>query len=172
MIDFISAGLNDIFHDPSSIFLTATAKEILWQGFNINCDVKSFAGKAICGALREEAPVKYIDGADMKLSLLSMRESDDMGRFTVNRGKKDQKLMNQMTAVDGSDRINVYDVDECNIVNGSEGSFFAPKIKKDARLELFVPELCRKLKLIPTESKNIMSIQTTKMEFSLTNVNN
>lgn len=170
MLSFIAAGVDSVFRDPKSIFLTASAAEILIEGFDIDCAVRDFAGKSLCAAIRHEAPVTIYSDTEMKLGLLSMRTGEDMGEFTVKRGGKNRREMNNMLLINGKDRIHIYDVEECNTITGSEGSFFGPKLPKKTTLEMFVPEFCRSLMLIPTESKSVLSVQTTKMEFNLTNV--
>lgn len=170
LLSFISAGIDGLFRNPTSPFLTTTAENLLWEGFDVDCNVKDFSAKALCAALRAEGPVKQVTEKELKVALLNMRNDADVGRFTVLRGKKNKKDMNQMVAQDGSDRIKVYDVDECNLVEGSEGSFYAAPVKKTSELESFIPELCRRIHFNPIGSKTVLGVDTLMFGLNLTNV--
>lgn len=48
-------AVDSIFKKPSSVFVTAKAKEILFEGLPVDCTVKDFAGSATCNVLKEKA---------------------------------------------------------------------------------------------------------------------
>lgn len=65
----IAKAVDSIFHKPSSVFVTATAREILWTGLPVDCSVKDFAGSAVCGIIREDDSGFIKDGENYKFAL-------------------------------------------------------------------------------------------------------
>jgi hypothetical protein len=52
---FINMAIPHIFDNPSSVFVTATAKDLLFDGVTFNCTSSDFATKAVCSELRKRA---------------------------------------------------------------------------------------------------------------------
>lgn len=69
MFFIIAKAVDSIFHKPDSVFVTATAREILWTGLPVDCSVKDFAGSAVCGILREDDSGFLKDGENYKFAL-------------------------------------------------------------------------------------------------------
>lgn len=61
---FSAKAVDSIFHKPDSVFVKATVREILWTGLPVDCSVQDFAGKAVCGILREDDSALLKDGPD------------------------------------------------------------------------------------------------------------
>lgn len=61
---FLGKAVDSIFHKPSSVFVKATVREILWTGLPVDCSVQDFAGKAVCGILREDDSALLKDGEE------------------------------------------------------------------------------------------------------------
>ena len=60
--EYVGKAVDSIFHKPDSIFVTAKAKDILFDGLPVDCDVKDFAGSAVCNLLKTEAKDLVPDG--------------------------------------------------------------------------------------------------------------
>lgn len=58
----IGKAVNSIFHNPDSVFVTAKAKDILFDGLPVDCTVTDFAGAAVCNVLKTEAKDLVPDG--------------------------------------------------------------------------------------------------------------
>lgn len=54
MLELVSKGMNLVFNDPKSPFLTETAWNIMFGGFLLNCESNEFEGQAVCGAIQNE----------------------------------------------------------------------------------------------------------------------
>lgn len=63
-------AIKSIWSNPTSIFITVKARDILFDGVIIHCGVSDFAGKAICSNLRAEPSLKILDENDLAFSLL------------------------------------------------------------------------------------------------------
>lgn len=61
MINFLEAGMTSIFNDPTSIFIHGTARQILFEGIEVDCDRKPFSAKTICSFLKKDARIKDVD---------------------------------------------------------------------------------------------------------------
>lgn len=71
MLSLASKAVNVIFRNPSSVFLTAKVRDILFDGVVINCTVTDFAAKAVCTQLKTEAKdLKQITPTDFAFSFL------------------------------------------------------------------------------------------------------
>lgn len=55
MLGLLSKALNVIFRKPENVFVTATVREILFDGLFINCSVSDFGAKAVCTQLKSQA---------------------------------------------------------------------------------------------------------------------
>lgn len=60
----VGKAVDSIFHKPESLFVTAKAKDILFDGLPVDCTVKDFAGSAVCNVLKTEAKDLIPDGED------------------------------------------------------------------------------------------------------------
>ncbi|KAJ8915888.1 hypothetical protein NQ315_015501 [Exocentrus adspersus] len=71
VLTLINKAIKTIYSNPPSIFLTAKANDILFDGVIINCDVKDFAGKAICSQLKESPALRHVSENELAFSLLA-----------------------------------------------------------------------------------------------------
>lgn len=71
-INMVNKGIPHIFGNPKSIFLTATAKDILFDGVTVNCTKsKEFAANALCDQIRDKPDgLKAEDDGTFKFSML------------------------------------------------------------------------------------------------------
>lgn len=55
-------AIDSIFHKPDSIFVRTKAKNILFDGLPVDCDVEDMAGSAVCNMLEDEVKELIPDG--------------------------------------------------------------------------------------------------------------
>ena len=53
-LKLINKAIPFIFGQPSSVFLTAPVRKILFEGVPLYCNVTDFSAKAICGEIRKK----------------------------------------------------------------------------------------------------------------------
>lgn len=65
-------GLDVMFDNPSSMFLTATAKQLMYEGVDIYCNHTKYIVKKICSEISSVAQVERIndDIKHLRFSLL------------------------------------------------------------------------------------------------------
>lgn len=72
MMNLVVSGMDSIFDNPTSPFVTAKAWDIIYGGLVINCNKTEFGAKVICAVLKNELGDKFehIDDSHLGISLL------------------------------------------------------------------------------------------------------
>lgn len=82
-----------------------------------------------------------------KLSLLFGRNDTNDGIHTVSTGEKDMSTYLETQEWNGKSALTYWNDQYCNMINGTDGSQYPPKVTKDTILKIFTSELCRSLYL-------------------------
>nr|ALR72542.1 sensory neuron membrane protein SNMP1a [Colaphellus bowringi] len=143
-LSLINKAIKSIYSDPSSIFLTAKVDDILFDGVVINCNVSDFAGKALCGQLRTAEALTKV-GEVEKFSLFSSKNATLQKRIKAYRGKKNHRDVGRIVEYNSSKMMDVWPTEECNSIEGTDGTIFPPLTKPGEGLFMFSPDLCRSL---------------------------
>lgn len=61
LINLAIEGLDAIFKNPSSMFLTMTAMDFINKGIEIDCDQTVYAGKAACREMRNHKGLRMVN---------------------------------------------------------------------------------------------------------------
>nr|AIX97076.1 sensory neuron membrane protein 1 [Monochamus alternatus] len=144
-LTLVNKAIKSIYSNPTSIFVTAKASDILFNGIIINCDVKDFAGKAICSQLKEAPSLTHISENELGFSLLAPKNATPGKRIKAYRGVNNFKDVGRIIEYDGADKIDVWPTEECNAIKGTDGTIFPPLLEEDEGLASFAPDLCRSL---------------------------
>nr|AUF73093.1 sensory neuron membrane protein [Anoplophora chinensis] len=144
-LTLVNKAIKSIYSNPASIFLTAKANDILFDGVIINCDVKDFAGKAICSQLKEAPTLRHVSENELAFALLAPKNATPGKRIKAARGVNNFKDVGRILEYDGVDKIDVWPTDECNAIRGTDGTIFPPLLSEEEGLVSFAPDLCRSL---------------------------
>ncbi|XP_008215384.2 sensory neuron membrane protein 1 [Nasonia vitripennis] len=145
----VSKALDSIFRKPDSIFVKAKVREILFDGIVIDCNVKDFAGSAVCNEIAqnyEEFRLQSIGDNKYSLSLFGLiNGTENKARHRVKRGLKNIMEVGKVVEYDGKNNVSVWDNEICDAFNGSDGSVFHPYFDKKGKDDLvaFNADLCR-----------------------------
>ncbi|KAJ3662444.1 hypothetical protein Zmor_006794 [Zophobas morio] len=145
MLNLVSKAINSIYRNPNSIFLTAKAMDILFDGVLIHCDVKDFAGKAVCTQLKESPDLRHVTDDDLAFSFMAPKNGTPGKTFKVLRGVKTNHDVGRILEYDDKKEMEVWPTKECNQYQGTDGTVFAPYLTKEEGLASFAPDLCRSL---------------------------
>ncbi|KAJ2951447.1 hypothetical protein O0L34_g13600 [Tuta absoluta] len=148
MINMIGKAINGIFDKPTHIFMSVKAMDLMFNGLIINCDRTEFAPKAVCTALKKEAPPSLLfePNNQLRFSLFGSRNGTiDAHVVTVKRGVKNVMDVGQVVAIDGKPEMELWR-DECNQYGGTDGTVFPPFLKETDRLASYSGDLCRSFK--------------------------
>nr|WVD93741.1 sensory neuron membrane protein 1b [Graphosoma rubrolineatum] len=143
----ISKALPALFNNPSTVFLTAKAMDILFRGIPINCSSTEFGPKAICTMLRANPKgLKKLNDDIFLFSFFGTKNyTIDEGRFTVKRGVRDAKEVGKVVKFNGKETQDIWSGPECNALRGTDSTIFPPFIEDSDEIVSFAPDLCRSL---------------------------
>ncbi|XP_050519732.1 lysosome membrane protein 2-like [Daktulosphaira vitifoliae] len=92
-----------------------------------------------------------------KFGIVTNRRGLSADRITIHSGVGNLDELGIITRYNGRDSLNVWKTDECNRLDGSDGSQFPPTtLSRDSRLYVFHMNLCRKFPLIYKEDVEIV----------------
>lgn len=163
-LGLINKAFISVFQNPSSIFVTASAMDILFDGLIINCAVIDFPGKALCTKLKTEAEgIKHLPDNKFALALLApvhlpllqyfssyaitqlfLQKNGTKGKtFKVLKGTKKSHDVGRIIEYDNTTELNVWPTKACNQFRGTDGTIFPPLMTQDEGIVSFAPDLCR-----------------------------
>lgn len=83
-----------------------------------------------------------------KFGILMTRNGTSAETFTIYSGENDLKRLAVIKEMDGKSKLEMWTTDECNRVDGTDGSQFPPHLMdKKQTLYVFIKSLCRKFPL-------------------------
>nr|QKV34981.1 Sensory neuron membrane protein 1a [Dendroctonus adjunctus] len=127
-------AIKSIWSNPSSLFITIKARDLLFDGVVIHCGVSDFAGKAICTNLKAEPSLTHLGGDDLGFSLLGPKNGTAGKRIKAFRGTQDFHKVGRIIEFDGSSKLNVWNDSKCDAIVGTDGTIFPPMLKKEEGL--------------------------------------
>ncbi|KAF7992411.1 hypothetical protein HCN44_001736 [Aphidius gifuensis] len=163
MVSLAGKAVDSIFHKPSSVFVKATVREILWTGLPVDCSVQDFAGKAVCGILREDDSALLKDGEEnYKFALFGAKNGTVApDRIRVKRGIKNYADVGIVTEYKGEKKLTNWPEDtDCNLFNGTDSTIFHPYLYQDEDLVSYSPDLCRSLGARFSHRSSVKGIKT------------
>ncbi|XP_075232893.1 sensory neuron membrane protein 1-like isoform X2 [Lycorma delicatula] len=147
LLTMANRGIPHLYNHPSTIFLTAKVKDILFEGVVLNCTSKDFAAVALCTGIRMNAKgLHKVNDSIFKFSFFGVKNGTaDEGRMTVKRGHRDVQEVGKVVAYNGKPELKVWDGPECNQLRGTDSTVFPPFIQPGVEIVSFAPDLCRSL---------------------------
>ncbi|XP_044748496.1 sensory neuron membrane protein 1-like isoform X2 [Coccinella septempunctata] len=145
MLSLVSKAVTAIYRKPTSVYLTAKANDILFDGVIIDCDVSEFAAKAVCSQLHQAPDLRHVSETELAFSLLGPKNATPGKPFKIYRGQKKSRNLGLIIEYDGKKQMDVWSTKECNKFGGTDGTIFPPFLKKEEGLESFSSDLCRSL---------------------------
>nr|CAD7201107.1 unnamed protein product [Timema douglasi] len=140
----------EIFNAPDYIFLTGTAREILFDGVTVvNCtEPLSPTAEMLCDQLAGIMPetVRNTEPGIFKFSFYHHRNGTIKGRYRVDRGISDPRNLGRIVEYEGRKNVTAWGQEQCNMINGTDASIFPP-FQTDPQIDVFFPEICRSLSL-------------------------
>ncbi|XP_068013538.1 scavenger receptor class B member 1 isoform X1 [Melanerpes formicivorus] len=94
-----------------------------------------------------------------KFGLFVEVNNSDSGLFTVNTGMKDISRVHIVDTWNGLKKVNYWQSEECNMINGTSGEMWPP-FMSPTFLEFYSPDACRSLTLVYEQSGNFKGVPT------------
>ncbi|XP_063708634.1 sensory neuron membrane protein 1-like [Culicoides brevitarsis] len=174
MMNLVVSGMDAIFDNPTTPFVTAKAYDLIFDGLLINCNKSDFGAKVICAVMRNEMMDQFevIDESHLKLSLLKAQNHTDAGRYSVYRGRTNVKDVGKIIEYNNELELDTYENDTCNQFNGTDGLIFPPFLKETDEIWAFEHSLCRSFAVKFQSKSSFEDIQTSRFALEIPDVKN
>ncbi|PSN29632.1 hypothetical protein C0J52_27456 [Blattella germanica] len=139
----VAKAIPHIFRDPTSVFLTAPARDILFDGVLINCTIQDFAARALCNVMKAQGGFEKVGKSSFKFSFFGPKNGTLQERLRLKRGVKDVSEIGRIVSYKDQPRMTVYNSPKCNEYLGTDGSIFPPFLKDGPPVQAYAPDLCR-----------------------------
>ncbi|XP_034565557.1 lysosome membrane protein 2-like isoform X2 [Notolabrus celidotus] len=113
----------------SGFFTTRTVDELLW----------GYEDPLLARVSTSNPDVEKVFG------LMYKKNGSNDGEFVYHTGQQNYMDYGRVETWKGESKVNFWTSDQSNSINGSDGSAFHPLLKKDERLYIFTPDLCRSI---------------------------
>ncbi len=119
------------------LFITRKVHDLLW-GYEDPLLVEM-------NKLREEIPILKNFIPPISSTVILQPNNTLQGRAVVRTGAKDIQNIEQWKRWEGKDHLDLWLTKYANMLNGTDGRQFAPRVKKNDRIYIFIVQLCRSL---------------------------
>ncbi|CAJ1070757.1 lysosome membrane protein 2-like isoform X1 [Xyrichtys novacula] len=110
-------------------FTTRTVDELLW----------GYEDPLLAYIAASKPDVEKVFG------LMYKKNGTNDGEFVYHTGQQNYMDYGRVETWKGESKVNFWTSEQSNSINGSDGSAFHPLLKKDERLYIFTPDLCRSI---------------------------
>ncbi|PNF38576.1 Sensory neuron membrane protein 1 [Cryptotermes secundus] len=143
-LKLINMAIPHIFDNPTSVFVTASAKDLLFDGVQFNCTASDFSTKAVCSELKKRAHNFHRVSEDIfKISIFGSKNGTVRERLRVKRGIENITELGRVVEFKDQRLQNAWDGDKCNELRGTDSTIFPPFLTKKDKIEGFLADLCR-----------------------------
>lgn len=166
------AAIKELFHEPTDVFWTGRAMDLLFDGIIIDCNTTVPLAKLTCNQIKKSGnpAIQPLPDKKLKFSILGgvspfitfpdlsfliiqksfafhQFHNISNGRWKVFRGIKNVVDVGRAIEVDGKTEMTVWDGDKCNEINGTDGLVFSPLRRINEPISIFIKQLCSSLHL-------------------------
>lgn len=168
LLPFIQTAMNGLLHNPTDIFFTGRVWDLLYDGIELDCSSDAFEVTAVCSEFDsgDYGEIRRFNETTFKFSLFGnvnfesrnifvnfmiifvhklQTNGSSIGRFKVFRGKKNIRDLGRVLEYNGATEMDAWYEDECNQINGTDGTIFPPFYEKEEGYTIFIPQMCRSL---------------------------
>ncbi|KAG8281617.1 hypothetical protein J6590_055338 [Homalodisca vitripennis] len=146
-LTLVNQALPNIFGRFTDMFMTVSARRLLFDGIKINCTAGALYPRAVCIALKQNSrALKKLGNNMYSFSFFGAKNNTlEEFRYTVKRGTEDGQEIGRLVAVDGKPELTFWR-GECNKIQGTDASVFPPfRQMENGSLTAYSSELCRVL---------------------------
>nr|CAD7587218.1 unnamed protein product [Timema genevievae] len=162
MLSLVNKAIKALYRNPESVFMTAPARDLLFDGVVINCTLTDFAGKAICTQLKANAKdMERVSEDIFKFSFFGMQNGSLSSQFRVKRGIKNIADIGRVVEFNGQKKLSSWSGEKCNEISGTDGTIFPPFLTSEDNILAFSPETIAAVFERPTTYKGIKGYRYT-----------
>ncbi|XP_031619154.1 sensory neuron membrane protein 1-like [Contarinia nasturtii] len=168
LLPFIMTAVNGMLRKPTDIFFTGRLWDLLYDGIEIDCSSDAFEITAVCSEFDsgDYKEIRRINDTTFKFAFFGFTNGTSIGRFKALRGKKNIRDIGRVLEFNGESEMDAWFEDECNRVDGTDGTIFAPFYEKEEGFSIYVPQMCRKLLLEYQRPSKYAGIKTNLFSLS------
>ncbi|KAG5684952.1 hypothetical protein PVAND_014159 [Polypedilum vanderplanki] len=144
LLPIIVQAFQQIFLPEGTPFLNVKVMDLLFNGVGIDCDREEMEAGIVCGQLPTEKGINKVNETYFTISMFGDKNGTSAGKFKINRGIKDIKKLGEILTVDDKSEGTAYK-GECNKIQGTDGTIFAPYHAKSDVFWSYSPIFCRSL---------------------------
>ncbi|XP_061887216.1 lysosome membrane protein 2-like isoform X2 [Entelurus aequoreus] len=128
---FFKASMVNVWMNTlkSGFFTTRTVDELLW-GYEDPLLVRAAAANP---------------EVETTFGLMYKKNGSYDGEFIFHTGEQNHLDYGRVETWKGQRQLNFWNTNQSNSINGSDGGAFHPLLKKDERIHIFTPDLCRSI---------------------------
>ncbi|KAF7257722.1 hypothetical protein EG68_04786 [Paragonimus skrjabini miyazakii] len=112
-------------------FITLTAEQVMWGYY----------------------PSLLLEWSGKKVGLFSTHNGTNVNEFLVDVGAENIQDIGKIYEVDGKKKLKIWDYDEANMINGTDGSLAPPGMEVGSTVTFHVPDICRSSTLYANDKK-------------------
>lgn len=183
LLPTLNRDLSALF-DTNNLFLTASVKDILFDGIRIYCD-RTIMGPTICKTIMDQKPltIKETPEGDLLFSLFGHKNNNFDGYYEVKLGwsydgpypsVEGAKTLGKIVSWENSTKLKTWAGEKCNELVGTDAAIFPPFLTQESRIDIFSTDLCRSLYAVYDREDNykgVKSLRFTAEEYMLGDVN-
>ncbi|KAK7866499.1 hypothetical protein R5R35_014362 [Gryllus longicercus] len=95
---------------------------------------------------------------DLKVGVLEQKNGTEPDAITIHSGEGNLSLLGQISHFGGRDHVDYYTTEECNRVDGSDGSKFPPpEVHPGGTLVIYHRDVCRRVLLVAHEYVSVFN---------------
>ncbi|KAJ4446790.1 hypothetical protein ANN_13488, partial [Periplaneta americana] len=149
MLPLITRSIPHIFGNLESVFLTARAKDLMFEGVLINCTIKDFTARMLCTLMRVKGKdLVKVGKHAFKFSFFGGRNGTLQERLRLKRGIQNVMDLGRVVSYKNEPQMTAWTNPKCNQYKGTDGSIFPPFLKEGQTIQGYAPELCRAMDAI------------------------
>lgn len=146
------------------LFIRKQVREILFDGYEVQLLKMISRVGSLVGLPQTQQKFAILKGKNN-----TWRPELD-GIWAINTGERDSKRFGKVHSWNSYRKLPFWEQNsQCNTINGSDGTLFAPPIKRDQPLYIFNQEICRSVTLSFLRNSNIRNIEAYRFGLSESN---
>ncbi|XP_046467566.1 sensory neuron membrane protein 2 isoform X1 [Neodiprion pinetum] len=166
-LTLLNSAISTIFQSPTSVFLTTTPRDFLFDGVYVYCNSTGIINSLVCNQIENYAPVtmpRLSDGR-FKFSLLSHKNDTNDGYYSINSGLNDVSQLGEILAWENSSVLDTWGEDgTCNDIVGCDASLYPPFRTQGSSVNIFSTDICRSVRVDFSEVSSFSGIESYKYE--------
>ncbi|XP_073997540.1 sensory neuron membrane protein 2-like isoform X2 [Rhodnius prolixus] len=162
-LSFLDKAVPYLFPNITNMFITASAKEFMFDGVLVNCSYAVGPAMPVCNGMRGKLPQTVVpvpDSKDFKFSFFKHKNETLEGPFKIFGGNKDIFKMGQIIEYKSSNNLIMWESNStCSQLKGTDSTVFPPISDLNNDIFIYIPDICLSLAAI-YKNKTIINDMT------------